>query len=237
MDSTVISEDTFTLTVVIPVYNERDTIQATIEAVMAAPYSKEIIIVDDCSIDGTREVLKELNDPSIMVLYHDKNMGKGAGLRTGFARATGDIIIIQDADLEYDPEEYTIVLRPILNGKADVVLGSRFAGHGAHRVLYFWHYVGNRFLTFVSNLFTNLNLTDMETCYKAFTRTALEGIKIQENRFGFEPEIIAKVAKKKLRIYEVPISYYGRTYEQGKKIDWRDGVRAMWCILRYNVFR
>ncbi|MEA2007953.1 MAG: glycosyltransferase family 2 protein [Chloroflexota bacterium] len=237
IDSTVISEESFTLTVVIPVYNERDTIQATVKAVMAAPYTKEIIIVDDCSTDGTRGVLEELNDSSIMVLYHDINMGKGAALRTGFARATGDIVIIQDADLEYDPEEYTIVLRPILNGKADVVLGSRFAGHGAHRVLYFWHYVGNRFLTFVSNLFTNLNLTDMETCYKAFTRTALEGIEIQENRFGFEPEIVAKVAKKKLRIYEVPISYYGRTYEQGKKIDWRDGVRAMWCILRYNIFR
>lgn len=237
IDSTVISEENFTLTVVIPVYNERDTIQATIKAVMATPYTKEIIIVDDCSTDGTRDVLKELNDSVIKVFYHDGNMGKGAALRTGFAGATGDILIIQDADLEYDPDEYSIVLRPILIGKADVVFGSRFAGHGAHRVLYFWHYLGNRFLTFVSNLFTNLNLTDMETCYKAFTRTALKGIKIQENRFGFEPEIIAKVAKKKLRIYEVPISYYGRTYEQGKKIGWRDGVRAMWCILKYNMFR
>ncbi|MCK5323450.1 MAG: glycosyltransferase family 2 protein [Desulfobulbaceae bacterium] len=237
IDSTVISEENFTLTVVIPVYNERDTIRATIKAVMAASYTKEIIIVDDCSTDGTRDVLKELNDSAIKVFYHDRNMGKGAALRTGFAGATGDIVIIQDADLEYDPDEYSIVLRPILIGKADVVFGSRFAGHGAHRVLYFWHYLGNRFLTFVSNLFTNLNLTDMETCYKAFTRTALEGIKIQENRFGFEPEIIAKVAKKKLRIYEVPISYYGRTYEQGKKIGWRDGVRAMWCILKYNIFQ
>jgi len=235
IDSAVISEENFTLTVVIPVYNERDTIQATIKAVMATSYTKEIIIVDDCSIDGTRDVLKELNDSAIKVFYHDRNMGKGAALRTGFAGATGDIVIIQDADLEYDPDEYSIVLRPILIGKADVVFGSRFAGHGAHRVLYFWHYLGNRFLTFVSNLFTNLNLTDMETCYKAFTRTALEGIKIQENRFGFEPEIIAKVAKKKLRIYEVPISYYGRTYEQGKKIGWRDGVRAMWCIVKYNI--
>lgn len=234
-DSTVISEENFTLTVVIPVYNERDTILATVKAVMATPYTKEIIIVDDCSTDGTRDVLKELNNSVIKVCYHDRNMGKGAALRTGFAGATGDIVIIQDADLEYDPDEYSIVLRPILIGKADVVFGSRFAGHGAHRVLYFWHYLGNRFLTFVSNLFTNLNLTDMETCYKAFTRMALKGIKIQENRFGFEPEIIAKVAKKKLRIYEVPISYYGRTYEQGKKIGWRDGVRAMWCILKYNI--
>ena len=227
----------FTLTVVILVYNERETIQATVEAVMAAPYTKEIIIVDDCSTDGTRDILKKLNDPVIKVRYHDRNMGKGAALRTGFAQATGDIVIIQDADLEYDPDEYSIVLRPILIGKADVVCGSRFAGHGAHRVLYFRHYLGNRFLTFVSNLFTNLNLTDMETCYKAFTRTVLEGITIEENRFGFEPEIIAKVSKKNLRIYEVPISYYGRTYEEGKKIGWRDGVRAMWCILKYNMFR
>jgi glycosyltransferase involved in cell wall biosynthesis len=162
-------------------------------------------------------------------------MGKGAAIRTGFKAADGDIVLIQDADLEYDPGEYPILLQPILSGRADVVYGSRFAGHGAHRVLYFWHYVGNRFLTFLSNMMTNLNLTDMETCYKVFTSKALEGIELKENRFGLEPEITAKVARKKLRIYEVPISYYGRTYEEGKKINWKDGVRTLWCILKYNI--
>ena len=165
---------------------------------------------------------------------HDKNQGKGAALQTGFSHATGDIILIQDADLEYDPQEYSTLINPILEGRADVVYGSRFAGHGAHRVLYFWHYMGNRFLTFLSNLFTNLNLTDMETCYKAFTREAIAGVKIKEKRFGFEPEITAKMARKKLRIYEVPISYYGITYEEGKKVTWKDGLRAMWCIIKYN---
>ena len=226
----------FKLSIVIPVYNERDTIIEIISAVSATPFRKEIIIVDDGSSDGTRDVLGSLKQDDVKVFLHTKNQGKGAALQTGFKKATGDIIVIQDADLEYDPEEYPVLLKPILTGKADVVYGSRFGGHGAHRVLYFWHYVGNRFLTLLSNLFTNLNLSDMETCYKMFTREALEGVEIKEKRFGVEPEITAKMAKKKLRIYEVPISYYGRTYEQGKKIDWHDGVRAIWCILKYNLW-
>jgi len=214
------------LSIVMPVFNERETICDIIKAVSDTPFHKEIIVVDDGSTDGTRILLSSFQQENLRVFLHEKNQGKGAALQTGFAQATGDIVIIQDADLEYDPEEYAILLKPILTGRADVVYGSRFAGHGAHRVLYFWHYVGNRFLTFLSNLFTNLNLSDMETCYKVFTREALSGIMIQEKRFGFEPEITAKIAKKKLRIYEVPISYYGRSYEQGKKIDWKDGVRA-----------
>jgi glycosyltransferase involved in cell wall biosynthesis len=225
------------LSIVIPVFNERETIHDIIKAVSETPFRKEIIVVDDGSTDGTRDVLSSLKSDNLRVHMHEKNMGKGAALQTGFSNATGDIILIQDADLEYDPGEYGVLLKPILDGKADVVYGSRFAGHGAHRVLYFWHYVGNRFLTFLSNLFTNLNLTDMETCYKVFTSEALSGVVIREKRFGFEPEITAKMAKKKLRMYEVPISYYGRTYEQGKKIDWKDGFRALWCILRYNLFR
>jgi glycosyltransferase involved in cell wall biosynthesis len=226
----------FKLTIVIPVYNERETIHDIIEAVSGTPYHKEIVVVDDGSTDGTRDLLGAIQQDDLKVFMHDRNQGKGAALQTGFSHATGDIIIIQDADLEYDPEEYPVLLRPILAGRADVVYGSRFAGHGAHRVLYFWHYVGNRFLTLLSNLFTNLNLTDMETCYKVFTKEALAGVEIREKRFGFEPEITAKMAKKKLRIYEVPISYYGRTYEQGKKINWQDGVQALWCIVRYNLF-
>ena len=225
-----------TLSIVIPVYNERETISDIIAVVEATPFRKEIIVVDDGSNDGTREVLAAMQYANLKVFLHDRNRGKGAALQTGFSHATGDIIIIQDADMEYDPDEYPVLLKPILAGMADVVYGSRFAGHGAHRVLYFWHYVGNRFLTLMSNLFTNLNLTDMETCYKVFTKEALAGIEIKEKRFGFEPEITAKMAKKKLRIYEVPISYYGRTYEQGKKIDWRDGVWAIWCILKYNLW-
>ncbi len=224
------------LTIVIPVYNERETIRSVIDAVEVTPFDKEIVVVDDGSSDGTREVLGSLGKPNVKVVLHERNRGKGAALQTGFSHATGDIILIQDADLEYDPEEYPVLLKPILDGKADVVYGSRFAGHGAHRVLYFWHYVGNRFLTLLSNFFTNLNLTDMETCYKVFTKEALAGIVIHENRFGFEPEITAKLARKKLRMYEVPISYYGRTYEEGKKINYKDGFRALWCIVKYNTW-
>jgi glycosyltransferase involved in cell wall biosynthesis len=210
-----------------------------VEAINASPYPhKEIIVVDDCSSDGTREVLKNSVASLVdKVLYHDVNQGKGAALRTGIAAATGDIVIIQDADLEYNPNEYAKIIDPILQGKADVVYGSRFMGAGAHRVVYFWHRVGNGFLTLLSNIFTNLNLTDMETCYKAFRREIIQSIKIEEDRFGFEPEITAKIARMKCRIYEVGISYYGRTYEEGKKIGWKDGFSALRCILKYNMFR
>ena len=227
--------DDFLLTIVIPIYNEKETIASIIAAVRDTPFRKEIILVDDGSTDGTREIIQQLKFPDVRVLLHEKNMGKGKALQTGFTQANGDIIMIQDADLEYDPAEYPILLKPILQGRADVVYGSRFQGAGAHRVLYFWHYAGNKFLTLLSNICTNLNLTDMETGYKVFTKQALAGIQIKENRFGFEPEITAKIAKKKLRIYEVPISYYGRTYADGKKIDWRDGMWALWCIFRYNL--
>jgi len=229
------------LSVVIPVYNERDTIASIIKAVEAVPLhgiDKEIVIVDDHSTDGTRDLLKrELDDGRRRVIYQDRNQGKGAALRAGFSAATGDIVLVQDADLEYNPAEYPRLLKPILEGKADVVYGSRFAGSEEKRVLFFWHSMGNKFLTTLSNMFTNLNLTDMETCYKVFRREILEKITVEENRFGFEPEITAKVSKLRCRIYEVGISYSGRTYEEGKKINWKDGVSAFRCILKYNLFR
>ncbi|MFI4859774.1 MAG: glycosyltransferase family 2 protein [Phycisphaerales bacterium JB063] len=226
------------LSVVIPIYNEQATLDTIIERVRAVEVDKHLILVDDFSTDKTRDMLKRYEqDDDCTVLYHDKNQGKGAALRTGFAAAQGEIVLIQDADLEYDPAEYPKLLEPILDGRADVVFGSRFAGGQAHRVLYFWHTMGNRFLTLMSNVFTDLNLTDMETCYKVFKREVISKIKIEENRFGFEPEITAKVAKMKdVKIFEVGISYSGRTYDEGKKIGWRDGVRALWCILKYNVF-
>lgn len=226
------------LSVVVPVFNERDTVETIIAKIKEAPVNNlEIVVVDDCSTDGTREILREKVEPLVdRVLYHDRNRGKGAALRTGFAAVTGDCVVVQDADLEYDPREYTVLMRPILEGKADVVYGSRFQGTGPHRVLFFWHYVGNRFLTLLSNMFTNLNLTDMETCYKMFRREVIGSITIRENRFGFEPEVTAKVARKRCRIYEVGISYYGRGYEEGKKIGWKDGIRAIYVILKYGIF-
>lgn len=229
------------LSVVIPCYNELSTIDAIIDAVNASPYpDKEVIIVDDSSTDGTREKLRSEIEHSgrvHKVLYHDVNQGKGAALRTGIRACTGDLVIVQDADLEYDPREYERLLEPIRQGHADVVYGSRFAGGQAHRVLYYWHRLGNSVLTTLSNMFTNLDLTDMETCYKVFRREIIQKIQIEENRFGFEPEITAKVARLGCRIYEVGISYYGRTYAEGKKIGWRDGFQAIYCILKYNIFR
>jgi glycosyltransferase involved in cell wall biosynthesis len=223
---------------VVPCYNERPTLKAIVEKIRSVSFPHEVIVVDDFSTDGTRELLqKEVSSTVDKVLYHDWNRGKGAALRTGFAAATGDFVIVQDADLEYDPQDVTLLLQPMLDGKADVVYGSRFAGGGPHRVLYFWHYVGNRFLTLLSNMFTNLNLTDMETCYKLFKREVIQSVDIEEDRFGFEPEITAKVAARGCRIYEVGISYSGRDYSEGKKIGWKDGVRAVWCILKYRVCR
>ena len=227
------------LSVVVPCYNEAATIERLLDAVRASPWpDKEIIVVDDCSRDGTRDLLQgPLRAKMDQLLMHEVNQGKGAALRTGIKAATGDIVIVQDADLEYDPNEYPKVLAPIVEDRADVVFGSRFLGGQPHRVLYFWHSVGNGFLTLLSNMFTDLNLTDMETCYKAFRREIIQSIPIEENRFGFEPEITAKVSKLRCRIYEVGISYYGRTYEEGKKIGYKDGFRAIYCILKYNLFR
>jgi len=225
------------LSVVIPVYNERPLIFEVLRNVQDVEVNgveKEIIIVDDCSSDGTREFLQGLRVESIRVFFQDRNQGKGAALRRGFKEATGDVVIVQDADLEYDPTEYPNLLAPIRAGIADVVYGSRFLG-GPHRVLYFWHYAGNKILTTLSNMFTNINLTDMETCYKMFRREVLDDIVLEQDRFGIEPEITAKVAKAGWRIYEVPISYHGRTYAEGKKIGWKDGFKALYCILRYNL--
>ena len=222
------------LSVVIPCYNEESTIQALVALVLKSPWVAEVIIVDDGSKDRSREILAAMTDPKVHVVLHDVNQGKGAALRTGFAHATADFVIVQDADLEYDPSEYRLVLEPLLDDRADVVFGSRFLSGRPHRVLYFWHSLGNRFLTLMSNMFTDLNLTDMETCYKCFRREIIQSIVIEENRFGFEPEITAKLAKMRIRIYEVGISYSGRTYDEGKKIGWRDGIRAVYCIVRYS---
>jgi glycosyltransferase involved in cell wall biosynthesis len=226
------------VSVVIPVFNERNTVEQLVHAVRASKVGEiEIIVVDDASTDGTQQVLKEkISSLANQIIYQPRNMGKGAALRAGFAAATGDVVLVQDADLEYNPADYPTLLEPILTGKADAVFGSRFMGGHPHRVLYFWHMVGNRFLTLLSNMFTNLNLTDVETCYKAFRAEVIKNLDLREDRFGFEPEVTAKLAKTKCRIYEVGISYNGRTYSEGKKVNWKDGFHAIYAILRYNLF-
>lgn len=226
------------LSIIIPVYNELSTLEEIIMRVKNSPIDdKEIIIVDDFSTDGTRNLIEQkIRSQVDRVIYQDRNYGKGFALKAGFAAATGDIVLVQDADLEYDPDQYPMLIEPIVTDRADVVYGSRFQGGGPHRVVYFWHYVGNRALTLLSNMLTNINLTDMETCYKVFRREIIQSIDIKENRFGFEPEITAKLARKRVRIYEMGISYYGRTYDEGKKIGWRDGIHAIWCILKYNLW-
>lgn len=227
------------LSIIIPCFNEVNTLETIVDKVRNMPYpDKEIIIVDDCSTDGSREILKnEVENLVEKVIYHDRNQGKGSALRTGIAAAIGDIVVIQDADLEYDPDHIPVLVKPILDGKADVVFGSRFLGGSPHRVVYYWHMVGNKLLTTLSNMLTNINLTDIETCYKAFKREIIQSITIEENRFGFEPEVTAKIAKRKCRVYEIGIPYYGRTYEEGKKIGWKDGFSAIRCIIKYNLLK
>jgi glycosyltransferase involved in cell wall biosynthesis len=228
------ADDEQCLSVVMPCFNEQGTIAAVVTAVLASPHAGELVIVDDGSTDGTREILATIDDPRVVVVLQPENRGKGAAIREGFARSTLPVVIVQDADLEYDPAEFGTVIQPILDGKADVVFGSRFLSGRPHRVLYFWHFLGNKFLTTVSNMFTNLNLTDMETCYKAFRREVIQSITLEEDRFGIEPEMTAKLAAGQWRIYEVGISYSGRTYAEGKKIGWRDGIRAIFCIVAYS---
>ncbi len=241
----VIDLDSFTLSVIVPAYNEGKTLSMVLDRIAQVQLinniEKEIIVVNDCSTDNTEDVIRQYiaQNPDIEIKYysHPKNLGKGAALHTGIRKATGDYLIVQDADLEYDPEEFNLLLKPVVDGFADVVYGSRFSGGNAHRILFFWHTIGNKFLTFLSNMFTNLNLTDMETCYKLFRTDLIQKILLEEKRFGFEPEVTAKISKiPKLRIYEVGISYYGRTYEEGKKINWQDGFRALYCIGKYNLF-